>query len=99
MLNTTKRSELIVILVELRECRPDSIKCIATGSRCFMQKIAKHLGLLSLTVDDCRRPLVAEVVRLIVQRALAGVETVKCPCSLRLQSYVPDPCLQSNCLE
>ena len=40
-----------------------------------MQKIAKHLRLPSATIDDCHRPLVAEVVRLIVQRARAGVET------------------------
>lgn len=29
----------------------------------------------SATVEDCHRPLVAEIVRLIVQRARAGVDT------------------------
>ena len=40
-----------------------------------MQKIAKHLRLPSATVDDCHRPLLEEIVRLIVQTARAGVQT------------------------
>ena len=75
MLNTINRAELITILVALRECRPNSNECIATDSRCSMQKIAKHLRLPSATVDDCHRPLIEEIVRLIVQRARAGVQT------------------------
>ena len=75
MLNTINRAELVAILVALRECRPDMNECIATDSRCSMQKIAKHLRLPSATKDDCHRPLVDEIARLIVQRARAGVET------------------------
>jgi len=41
MLNTINRAELIAILVALRECRPDMNECIATDSRCSIQKIAK----------------------------------------------------------
>ena len=62
MLNTINRAELIAILVALRECRPDMNECIATDSRCSMQKIAKHLRLPSATVDDCHTPLAAEIV-------------------------------------
>ena len=51
MLNTITRAELIGILVALKECRPDMHECIATDSRCSMQKVAKHLKLPS--VDDC----------------------------------------------
>ena len=51
MMNTINRAELIAILVALRECRPSSNECIATDSRCFIQKIAKHVRLPSATVD------------------------------------------------
>lgn len=43
MLNTINKAELIAILVALKRCRPDMNECIATDSRCSMQKIAKHL--------------------------------------------------------
>ena len=33
----------------LRECRPDMNECIATDSRCSMQKTAKHCRLPSAT--------------------------------------------------
>ena len=43
MLNTINRAKLVAILVALRECQPYEDKCIATDSRCLMQKINKSL--------------------------------------------------------
>ena len=40
---TTSKRAIIAILVALRECTSDMNKCIATDSRCSMQKIVKHL--------------------------------------------------------
>ena len=43
MLNTINHAELVAILVAFRECDPHEDECIATDSRCSMQKINKHL--------------------------------------------------------
>ena len=59
MLNTINRAELVAILVALRECRPYKDECIATDSRCSMQKInsIQHLRAPAQTKDDCHQPL------------------------------------------
>ena len=66
MLNTINRAELTAILVALRECRPYEDECIATDSRCSMQKINKHLRAPAQTEDDCHRPLLQAITYLIV---------------------------------
>ena len=75
MLNTINRAELVAILVALRTCRPDQEECIATDSKCSMQKIARHLRDPASTRNDCHRPLVHEICKLLLQRARAGVRT------------------------
>ena len=75
MLNTINRAELVAILVALRTCRPDQDECIATDSKCSMQKTARHLREPASTMNDCHRPLVHEICKLVLQRARAGVRT------------------------
>ena len=61
MLNTINRAELVAILVALRECRPYKDECIATDSRCSMQKINKHLRAPAQTKDDCHQSLLQAI--------------------------------------
>ena len=75
MLNTINCAELVAILVALRECRPYEDECIATDSRCSMQKINKHLRAPAQTKDDCHRPLLQAITTLIVERAKTGPTT------------------------
>ena len=75
MLNTINRAELVAILVALRECRSYEDECIATDSRCSMQKINKHLRAPAQTKDDCHQPLLQAITTLIVERAKAGLLT------------------------
>lgn len=75
MLNTINRAELVAILVALRECRPYEDECIATDSRCLMQKINKHLRAPAQTKDDCHQPLLHAITTLIVERAKTGLTT------------------------
>ena len=75
MLNTINRAELVAILVALQECRPYEDECIATDSRCSMQKINKHLRAPAQTKDDCHRPLLQAITKLIVERAKTGLTT------------------------
>ena len=75
MLNTINRAELAAILVAVRECRQYEDECIATDSRCSMQKINKHLRAPAQTKDDCHRPLLQAITNLIVERAKAGLIT------------------------
>ena len=66
MLNTINRAELVAILVALRECRPYEDECIATDSRCSMQKRNEHLRAPAQTKDDCHQPLLQAITTLIV---------------------------------
>ena len=77
MLNTINRAELVAILVALQECRPCKDECIATDSKCSMQKINKHLQAPAQTKDDCHQPLLHAYVitSLIVHRAKTGLTT------------------------
>ena len=75
ILNTINRAELVAILVALQECRPYETECIATDSRCSMQKINKHLRAPAQTKDDCHQPLLQAITSLIVDRAKTGLTT------------------------
>ena len=57
MLNTMNHAEVVAILVALQDCQPYKDECIATDSRCSMQKINKHLQAPAQTKDDCHQPL------------------------------------------
>ena len=56
-------------------CRPYENECIATDSRCSMQKINKHLRAPAQTKDDCPQPLLQAITSLIVDRAKTGLTT------------------------
>ena len=75
MMNTINCAELAAILVALRECRQYEDECIATDSRCSMQKINKHLRGPAQTKSDCHRLLLQAITNLIVERAKAGLIT------------------------
>ena len=75
MLNTIDRVELVAILVALQECRPYENECIATDSRCSMQKMNKHLRAPAQTKDDCHQPLLQAITSLIVDQAKTGLTT------------------------
>ena len=75
MLNTIDRAELVAILVAFQECRTYENECIATDSRCSMQKINKHLRALAQTKDDCHQPMLQAITSLIVDRAKTGLST------------------------
>ena len=75
MLNTVNRAELVAILIALRKCRKGMKECIATDSKCSMQKIAKQLGSPAWTMEDCHRPLLAAIASELLLRARDGDET------------------------
>ena len=74
MLNIITGAEL-AILFALRECRSNEDESIATDSRCWMQKINRHLRAPAQTKDDCHQPLLQAITTLIMDRAKAGLLT------------------------
>ena len=75
MLNTINRAELIAIYVALKVCRQQEKECIATDSRCSMQKINKAIHTPKQIRYDCHRPLLQAIAALILSRAQKGVMT------------------------
>ncbi len=75
MVNTITRAEMVAFSVGLKICRPDADECIATDSKCCMQKMAKQLRSPSLMKNDCHRQLAKEIDDEFLQRARNRVTT------------------------
>ncbi len=77
MLNTITRAEMVALLVGMKKCRLDADECIATDSKCCMQKMAKQLRSpsSSLMIDDCHRHLAKAIDDELLQRARNRVTT------------------------